>query len=400
MFRRGGEAQPGGVFDEGDTCFAFTPDEGGGTYPPDGLLGVGVSVGLSGNINAGLSSVKGAHAGMHGAGSISRHNQHATLADINGDGLPDLVRNLASGTIVVNFNLGRWFSPSVYLTVSTQGQLPDLAGLVDDALPSSVQLNVSDSLKNLADGMRTRIPGLGFMPPGLGNQLAQAPLPSALSATNAFTLSIGGGGGLSGGAPIGFGVNIGVGAGQTVSWSNVQFMDLDGDGLPEPVRRGPAGTIQARLNQLGKVNRLIKVVNPLGGSIEMEYARTGNTFEMPQNRWVLSKVTVNHDVNSMDRPTATGDRTRKHSWTHSYAGGVWDRLNKDFLGFGHVVTQQVLPGATEQRRVLLHQVRCERLPARREGAATGVGHAAQLRGWRSGTHRAHLSRPRGGLCHG
>ena len=82
--------------------------------------------------------------------------------------------------------------------------------------------------------------------------------------------------------------------GESISWSEALFNDINGDGLPEPIRRVPNPTggfsLVSMPNLLGEVNRLKTITIPLGGVIELTYRRVGNTFDMPQSRYVLSSV--------------------------------------------------------------------------------------------------------------
>jgi hypothetical protein len=84
----------------------------------------------------------------------------------------------------------------------------------------------------------------------------------------------------------------------------LSFMDVDGDGHVDHVLKNPdSDAVWARLNQTGKSNLLSRVTGPLGGTIELDYARQGNVIDsfptgsatakidMPDARWSLSRVT-------------------------------------------------------------------------------------------------------------
>src|SRR5262249_50244616 len=90
-----------------------------------------------------------------------------------------------------------------------------------------------------------------------------------------------------------------------------------------------------KLNQVGKSNLLKTVTRPLGGTIELDYRREGNRVapdesprvDMPQNQWVLASTTTSD---------GRGNRYRQ---TFDYFGsGVYDRAERENLGFARVVT--------------------------------------------------------------
>src|SRR5699024_1399902 len=71
----------------------------------------------------------------------------------------------------------------------------------------------------------------------------------------------------------------------------VTIQDIDGDGLPDVLHSvNGNGSIKAHLNQTGKTHLLKKVYNPMGGSWSIDYASIGNTYDMPQQKWVLSEI--------------------------------------------------------------------------------------------------------------
>jgi RHS repeat-associated protein len=118
-----------------------------------------------------------------------------------------------------------------------------------------------------------------------------------------------------------------------VSGAQVSMMDINGDGLPDHVLKGPDGNLlYARINANGGRNLLSRVTRPLGGSIELSYVRTGNTVYMPQSRYVLDTVVV-RDGAPADLAAAPG-----HTFVTSYAysSGNYDRAERDFLGFSTV----------------------------------------------------------------
>ncbi|MEW6527694.1 MAG: toxin TcdB middle/N-terminal domain-containing protein, partial [Spirochaetota bacterium] len=124
--------------------------------------------------------------------------------------------------------------------------------------------------------------------------------------------------------------------------------DINGDGLPDIVYDSE-GTLKARLNRTGKTNMLKAIKNSIGGKIELDYKRVGNTRAMPQSQWVLSSVTVDDGTTNLD-PTPESE----HCYTtqYQYEGGVQDRKNREFLGFAKVVEQKA-DGSTVEKEYMV-----------------------------------------------
>ncbi len=76
-------------------------------------------------------------------------------------------------------------------------------------------------------------------------------------------------------------------------------------------------------------NLLETIKRPLGGTITLGYQRKGNTVDMPQSRWVLSSVKMED---------GTSNPTPGHSMItrYDYAGGRYDRDEREFFGFATV----------------------------------------------------------------
>ena len=73
---------------------------------------------------------------------------------------------------------------------------------------------------------------------------------------------------------------------------------------------------------------------PLGGSCRFEYAKVGNTVELPQSHYVMSSLTKDDGVGSF----ATDRGIRSYCQEFEYSNGHYDRKNRVFLGFGKVTT--------------------------------------------------------------
>ncbi|HNR90507.1 MAG TPA: SpvB/TcaC N-terminal domain-containing protein, partial [Spirochaetota bacterium] len=111
--------------------------------------------------------------------------------------------------------------------------------------------------------------------------------------------------------------------------SLVRIMDMDGDGYPDQVFADSSGRVVTRMNKTGKTNLLSEVRRPLGGSFAIEYKRQGNTAVMPQSRWTMSRVTLRDGS-----PDAEGAHTYVSDFR--YSNGYYDRTEREFHGFWRV----------------------------------------------------------------
>ncbi|MBB6324466.1 RHS repeat-associated protein [Algoriphagus iocasae] len=140
------------------------------------------------------------------------------------------------------------------------------------------------------------------------------------------------------------------------------LIDMDGDGLPDFVERYKDG-IKVYKNLVGTTNLLRKVENPLGGSFTIEYEREGNKkglktatvkmhdggndepsfWFMPFSKWVMSAVTVHdgYDING----NGLNDGADQQRYEFKYDGGIQSRRNRQFLGFSR--TETLMPKYTK-----------------------------------------------------
>ncbi len=257
-----------------------------------------------------------------------------TVVDVNGDGLPDYVRKSSKddGYFYVQINTGYGFLPEQAWAV---GDWPSgvtapwlktgVAAM--DAILSQVLANGKPVDSVEANGSYDELPTVGF----------------------AVTFSV----------PIVIvepWLNFTIGGDATlrrVSGFALGLVDMDGDGLADHVLKAEAGSgdnhqVWVRLNREGKANLLKHVGRPLGGSIELDYARTGNTYDMPESRWVMSKVIVRDGRGG----SGAVDRVDGHDLqsNYVYSLGKHDRAERDFLGFGSVVRTDVDHAGAVQRQ--------------------------------------------------
>jgi RHS repeat-associated protein len=328
-----------------------------------------LSVGMGGNISrtvagprgnvvgdtgkTGVDAAQGAdmvQLGFGGDVGTGSSDTQFDLIDINGDGLVDKVFRDGS----VRLNLGYSFAPVAE---------PWNGGIVNDGqtLNTAVNLGFNLNFYSIAGGLNL---GIGetrsdetyadINGDGLPDKiLAGSPLRVRLNTGTGFTAPITWPGGqgkvavdkhvsLGGGVFFTFGFTIlaakvvfnpGVHASTTMGRPEVAFRDLDGDGFADHVRSTIDSQLSVALNPIGRTNLLKKVHRPLGATVDLEYTRDGNRFDLPQSRWLMTKVTV-FDGHM-------GEGADSQVTAYGYTGSNYNRLEREFYGYGTVVERHL-----------------------------------------------------------
>lgn len=306
-----------------------------------------------------------------------------SVADVNGDGLPDKLKVQLTG-LYVKLNLGyrfaddfvRWTDGGFESAVSLSGSLAagigyagynkDFAGgasrtqSVDFPLKSWGDVNgdgLLDALYKSFDGTVK----VGFSSGtgvhdgdsyGATETLSFQPLGDddlldlQAGGTIRQDTAIGLGGGLD--FTMGFGplcapivacyliVNPGAHLEGAAGLSDVDLQDVNGDGYADSIGRDPdAGDskIDVRLNTHGRTGLLRTVRNPLGGRFDLDYSREGNTVDHPGSLWTLSEVSI-----ADGRP---GDGPDVATTTYEYGGANYDFVHRADLGFAKVTKREL-----------------------------------------------------------
>ena len=132
-------------------------------------------------------------------------------------------------------------------------------------------------------------------------------------------------------------VNPGGNLNHSISRPEVSLRDLNGDGYMDHVTSEGNGAAVVALNRTDRTNLLREVRRPLGARIDLDYERDGNTYDLPQSRWNLSRVEVfdGHIGDGEDRGLVT----------FRYEAGVHDRNEREFYGYGRVFEEVRDPGS-------------------------------------------------------
>jgi RHS repeat-associated protein len=304
------------------------------------------------------------------SGARGEYDSRWDQMDLNGDGLPDYVRQVAGG-LQVRLNLGyRFAEPETW---STSGKLSH-----QDALLAGLSLGLGFSTPSFGLGGGVSLTQSSVAAPelltdvngdGLTDLISKAVVegldgltPTHVSTGTVLTVQLNTGNGFTAprlltgalGRPVSHNimiarsvsaqgnvtvpigpvfVSIGGGYAQSsaLGGARTNMTDLDGDGYNDHVYSDTAGNVSVQFNAHGRTNLLKKIHRPLGASMDLDYERSGNTTEQPQSRWVLTRVALSDGV--------AGDGGDKLT-TFKYENGRYDRVERDFYGFGRVVQEE------------------------------------------------------------
>ena len=120
--------------------------------------------------------------------------------------------------------------------------------------------------------------------------------------------------------------------GKGISNVTSEIRDFNGDGFPDLIEADSESYLKIRKSTIARSNKLKSVVNSLGGKFYLDYEHTGVSTDFPNGKWVMSSLTIDdgiHDDGSLV----------KNSF--DYANGRRDRYEREFLGFGHVITNNI-----------------------------------------------------------
>ena len=159
------------------------------------------------------------------------------MRDVNGDGLPDLVK-VDGANSKVRFNTGNGFT-SPY----TWSQLNQLSSTSSTSASTNANATVSVTV-----------------------QIVMVPVKFSGS----------------GGGSVGFGL----------SGEHFSYQDVDGDGFADMVSSNDFNNMRVRYSRIGAANKLESVINPFGGKFTIEYAHTTPTTDHPGGKWAMSALTV------------------------------------------------------------------------------------------------------------
>ncbi|MEV7523613.1 SpvB/TcaC N-terminal domain-containing protein [Streptomyces sp. NPDC091371] len=308
--------------------------------------------------------------GIGGSLGGGESDARVDLIDINGDGLPDKVfgngdaqlnlgysfaarepwsagpiNDASTRNVGVNlgFNVDRYgFAGGVSAELGTSYTNASMTDVNGDGLTDRVFTDGANPIKvavNTGTGFTAPAPFRGSFPDIAVDKNA------SLGAGVYFTVGLP--------TPVGvFVFNPGVNASTGISRAETSLRDVNGDGLADHVKSTRDDELVVAVNKTGRTNLLRSVSRPMGARIDLDYTRSGNTADMQESRWVLSRTSVFDGL--------AGDGADTRLTTFRYEQGRHDRLEREFLGFGRVVTEDRDPGADDAvRRAVTNEYRTD-----------------------------------------
>ncbi|EKY02490.1 FG-GAP repeat protein, partial [Hoylesella saccharolytica F0055] len=122
-------------------------------------------------------------------------------------------------------------------------------------------------------------------------------------------------------------------ASEGVSRTENALVDIDGDGYPDFVESDGVDKLIVHRNLTGRTNLLKGVTLPFGGHVSVEYKQTEPSYNTPGRRWVMASVETTGGY-------AENGATKMRN-EFEYEGGYRDRRERDFYGFEKVITKQI-----------------------------------------------------------
>ena len=122
-------------------------------------------------------------------------------------------------------------------------------------------------------------------------------------------------------------------ASEGVSRTENALVDIDGDGYPDFVESDGVDKLIVHRNLTGRTNLLKGVTLPFGGHVSVEYKQTEPSYNTPGRRWVMTSVETTGGY-------AENGATKMRN-EFEYEGGYRDRRERDFYGFEKVITKQI-----------------------------------------------------------
>ena len=126
--------------------------------------------------------------------------------------------------------------------------------------------------------------------------------------------------------------NPGASTSHSINRPTYSLQDVDGDGYLDIVESEKESELKVTRSAIGRTNMLKSVTNSLGGTFTLDYAHTTPTYGLPGGKWVMSALTVDDGIHD-DGPVMTT--------AFEYKDGKRDRHEREFLGFGEVITKNL-----------------------------------------------------------
>ncbi len=119
--------------------------------------------------------------------------------------------------------------------------------------------------------------------------------------------------------------------------------DFDGDGYPDIVEEISSNKLRVQSSRIRRTNMLKTVHNPIGGSFTIDYSVDPVSYDNPYAKWVMSEVTTDDGVDMAD------DGVDAYTVKYKYELAHYDRREREFYGFAKVTTEDYKDDGTLYR---------------------------------------------------
>jgi RHS repeat-associated protein len=110
------------------------------------------------------------------------------------------------------------------------------------------------------------------------------------------------------------------------------IVDFDGDGFPDIMEEIAPTVYRIEYSNIRRTNKLKSVTNPLGGKFTLDYQVVPKSYNNPQAKWVMSEVITD------DGYKLINDSNDVYMKDFLYENGKYDRREREFYGFETVKT--------------------------------------------------------------
>ncbi|QDU34187.1 tRNA(Glu)-specific nuclease WapA precursor [Poriferisphaera corsica] len=266
--------------------------------------------------------------------AINNYGTHTDLIDVNSDGLPDRVM-LAGGGIakpfLVQFNNGRGFDPAInWGPKDIQGQSNQSWATIHESVSNGQVVTIRDIN---GDGLPDRI----MRKPSGSKTSWRVQLCTGMQSdgTYGFSSAVNWTGIQHPGTSVGD-------AGYCTTAANnygthIDFMDINGDGLPDRVMLSNGSytkPFKVQFNSGIKPDLLLSINNGIGGIIDVNYT-TSASFDNKDDQGISQ---LRHSTYVVDSIKLSGALGWESTTQYKYSGGVFDYKKKSFAGFQRVET--------------------------------------------------------------
>ncbi|WP_291151923.1 RHS repeat-associated core domain-containing protein [Flavobacterium sp. UBA7680] len=306
--------------------------------------------------------------GISGSFGSGDNNTTRMWADVNGDGLPDIVKRTVNDSVAnisIDLNLGNnVFSAQNYwgnFTLAAGSSTTIGGGLgfnfANGSIEAGLSLGRTDSDTNNTlfdingDGLLDKVSSNGSslsVDYNLGNNFASNVTQISNQfdyKNNAETVNSGinGTGTYAAIWPLYLilvtiplkipSVSVTASLGSSTNRTKKTLTDFDGDGYPDFVEELNPGTVRVYSSRIRRTDMLKSVTNPLGGKFTVDYKVQPVDYDNPHAKWVMSDLVIE---DGYDKINDGRDVYKKH---FIYENARYDRREREFYGYETVKTQ-------------------------------------------------------------